>query len=423
MHNFHRFSSHPLAGRFSVVVAQSFLIGIVSLLLLFSLPVCGIPAESPCLVLSKGSRTPIATVLDQLGAADGPELVLAQDIHGVIVAEATTQLTLEHLLQEFLPANGFYTYRSPEKNVVVVSRDLVDRHIPLPREVNRGLRRAAALIQSTTQALDFHQAIEQVLLGKQDREKLSVEWPERSLRLTANPSELAVCDTRTRVRQIQESLAGQATQLAAVPPIPLVIKAIALHATIGQPFIKALNENFYGGCGLDGNSWDGTPYLSMSADGSVLVVGHTAEVIEQARQLASRHPYKIQLPDLALASRRYQAVSDKTRQDLSHSAAYQRRHQVEVLEKIFETILYESGQKAEAAARGRLLLPNPDEGAIVVIDTEENLKKVDEYMHYRDISTGAATAKYGRSTTPYLRAVQVQHRSIDQAARAFGMEP
>ena len=365
---------------------------------------------------------PVQEVIHEFNKGEGAGIVLTGDIQAVLEVRADTQLSLDQLLNQVLPTNGFYTYRSSETGKVVVSRDLVDRYIPISREVNRGLRRAAAGILGSTDVATFSQALEKVLFGDDPATNLVVDWPERSLHLTTSPSALSLHDTRSRAVQIQDALHRLGQELAQTPPMPLVIEVLPLEQTTGQPFITALDEKVFGGTGFDGNSWDGTPYLAQDPTKRVLVIGHTRAGIDLARSLAGLTTYKVTPPALDLASRTYKTVPNKLIRDLSISAAYQRAQHVDTTVKIFETMLYDTEGKEQAIARGRVIIPHPDKGTIDVIDTPENLKKIDEYLQYQGVSAARNVELGSKPSYPQIRVIQVQHRAIDQAARAFSRD-
>ena len=388
--------------------------------LLFLLPVPPLQADSPPLLLAAGSRFPVKTVLEQFEYLNSPKLIMAEDIHADLAVHETMHLTFDQLIDQILPSNGFFTYRSGENGAVVLSRDLVKRHFPLSREVNRGLRRAVAAILGSTDAATFSQALERVLWGRDRSLDLVVDWPERSLRLTTQPSELVVFDTRSRIRKVQEYLKYLGDQAAKTPPVALEIEALPLEQTTGSPFISKLDEDLYGGTGFDGNSWDGTPFLALDEKKQVLVIGHTRSGIQRAREIAGLPPFKVPVPALQLASRSYQTVPDKVRGDLSVSAGYQREQRVVAVTRLLESMLYGSGGREEAESRGRVILPHPEDGTIDVIDTPENLQKIEDYLQYQGVSAARHVASYSRPTLPQIRVIQVQHRAIDQAARALG---
>ncbi len=391
----------------------------VFICLLFLCQTTPLPADPAPLSLTAGTRIPVRTILNDFNSHNDTQVILAGDIQAAIEVRADMQISLDQLINQVLPVNGFYTYRSSEAGKVVVSRDLVDRYIPISREVNRGLRRAAAGILGSTNSITFNQALERVLFRDDLDKDLVVVWPERSLRLTANPSALSLHDTRTRAVQIQESLNRLGRELANTPPVPLETEVIQLAHTTGQPFINQLNENLFGGTGFDGHSWDGTPYLAQDDNAHVLVIGHTRPGIARARALAGLPAFKVTEPKLELVSRSYQTVPERIRRDLSIPAAHQRAQRVDAVVKLLEAMLYETGGKEEAAARGRVLIPHPEEGTIDVIDTPGNLQKIDEYLRYQGVSLARNVELHGKPSWPQIRVIQVQHRAIDQAARAF----
>ncbi len=392
-----------------------------SCLLLFLLPP-PLQADSPPLLIAAGSRIPVRSILDEFSSHNGLKPVLAEDIQAELEVHETIQLTYRQLLDQVLPANGFFVYHSPQTGSVILSRDLVERRFPLSREVNRGLRRAVAQILDSTHAATFGQALEAVLWGVEQTGDLVVNWPERSLRLSARPSELIVYDTRSRIKKIQEVLRGLGPQLARTPPAPLITETLPLERTTGKPFISALNESLFGGTGFDGHSWDGTPYLALNENSNVLVIGHTRAGIGKAREIADLTLYKVPEPPLELASRSYQTVPDKIRDSLSGSAAHQRELRVESVSKLLESMLYEGGNREEAAARGRVIIPHPETGTIDVIDTPENLQKIEDYLKYGGVSAARTVAIYGKPSWPQIRVIEVKHRAVDQMARALGYE-
>lgn len=86
----------------------------------------------------------------------------------------------------------------------------------------------------------------------------------------------------------------------------------------------------------------------------------------------------VQLSD-ELYARQFQITDPEDTKD--NPAAIKRRTDfVHAIEQILEQMLYGAEGREKARQQGRMMIPNPIRGTIDVIDTSDNIKRVDAYL-------------------------------------------
>jgi hypothetical protein len=229
---------------------------------------------------------------------------------------------------------------------------------------------------------------------------------------------LWINDSRQTVEKVATYLSRSGAKLRNAPPLRILHAVLKLRATRADSLIHAINERFYGGYGFIEDTWDGTPYLVLNPAAEILIVAHQSTVVAKIKELANSSPYQLPMPPLQLARRTFKTLSKDEVTDFTPSGRDHKRKEMERMTRLFETILYEPGEREEAIYQGRRIFPNYETGTIDVVDTEENLKTLENYLTYRPKSPGTYVSR-GSGGPPYLRVIEVQHRPVKDIARVL----
>jgi len=81
-----------------------------------------------------------------------------------------------------------------------------------------------------------------------------------------------------------------------------------------------------------------------------------------------------------LKARRFTVVPSSDLADDTEGALLRRRRQVLFTKQVFQSLLYGTEAIEVAAGEGRVMYPHPEEGIIDVVDTKENLLRIENYL-------------------------------------------
>jgi hypothetical protein len=146
---------------------------------------------------------------------------------------------------------------------------------------------------------------------------------------------------------------------------------------------------------------------SYRIEGSELVVTDTSSNIRRAKDYLDRHaevetlaaplsvlyePPSGQKKDLR--ARRYTVTPAEDRAGSRPASSLRRTRQIDRTQRVLGSTLYSNQSLEEAAAQGRVMHPNREDGAISIVDTPQNLRKVEDYLSGARFGSGGPIRIY-----------------------------
>jgi hypothetical protein len=364
------------------------------------------------LVLDAQTPVSLASLMEQMQADTGVSVHLGEGVLGEVLASTRTVISYAKFIEDVLPENGFFSYQDRSTHRVVITLDLATRVLPLNQNQFRGLVHAAARIVGTSDAADFSEALRVTVLSKKTSSAITIKIPGSEFTLDATRRELEVRDSRQHAQDARGFLRGLEQGGSKVLPLPLVTETLHLEPRNAADLAKAIDRTLFGGIGFEGATNGSEIYLSLNKEAGTLLLHHTAAAIERARRLMRDPNYQTKAA-LEIKARRFLIASESDRNRYSPDAKLRRTAQVEKMSHVFKDVLYGTGGAEEAAAQGRVIHPDPEEGSISVVDTPGNLSKIEDYLVGHSPSSGA------RSSDGLIQFVPVRHRTVQDMVLLF----
>ncbi len=351
-------------------------------------------------VLEQSSSVNINEILSTMGAIADLQIITGEGVDGEINALRTTELTYREFLDKVLKINGYTWQRQPGTNIIEVTRDIVTQRFPLSEEQYQALKRLAMGQLGGRDTDDFSEALREVILGKVESREIDAIIPGRTFILNKFLLELIVRDSRYNVELVRQFLdLYSRNEIDLVDP-PMIVETFRLPETGGEDLAKIINLRLFGKAEIETSFTDQDPYLVFDSDSGLLMIRHTPEKLELVKRLMQDPNFIDKVVDRELKARKFVVVPAEDLRTDTPDAVLRRRKQVNFTKQVFQSLLYGSQSIEEAAAEGRVMYPDLDEGTIDVVDTPDNLLKIQEYL------TGIT------ETTSLSRIVDVRQRSV-----------
>ncbi|NUN97123.1 MAG: hypothetical protein HUU16_13205 [Candidatus Omnitrophica bacterium] len=400
-------------------------VGLVGLLLAYPIPARGEESAPPSahlesatpsegILLEPGTPIPLGALLARLEDETGLDLHLTSGVAGMVHSPTRAEISWEEFLGTILPDNGFLPYREPNGSRLVLSRDLGTHVFNLSSAQFRALTQGAASVVGGEEAPDFSKALALVIHRESSAKSVVIEAGDPHYSLSLSPRRLTARDTRKRLAAVEDYLKRLAENPAS-PELALISDTIRPPTSRAEDVAWAIDEALYGGTGFEVTSEDDSPSLVFNPDTGALGLRHTARAVEAARRLASEPRFNPPPGPLNLRARKFVVVSNEDRFSSSPDAKLRKSTQVAHTRRVFEGVLYSGGGIEEAAAAGRVLFANPERGTIDVVDTPENLRRLEEYLVSVPTEDNSIRGSGG-----LIRVVPIRHRPPEDIARVLG---
>jgi type II secretory pathway component GspD/PulD (secretin) len=188
---------------------------------------------------------------------------------------------------------------------------------------------------------------------------------------------------------------------------PLIVETFRLPKTGGENLARIISLRLFNDSEFKSTFKDDEPYIIFDEKTNILILRHTPEKLELIKRLMRDSKFVQQVTDRTLKARKFTVVPAEDLRSETPDAQLRRRKQVQFTKQVFQSLLYGSQSIEEAAAEGRVMYPDQDEGTIDVVDTPDNLRKIDEYLQ------GIT------ETTQLTRTIIIQRRDVAELGYAL----
>lgn len=357
--------------------------------------------------LEQDQSVNISSILSTMGAIADLQIITGEGVDGDIHALRTTEMTYREVLDRVLKLNGYNWKRDPGTNVIEVTRDIIPKRFPLTEEQYQALKRLAVDSMGGKETDDPSEALREVILGKVEPKDIDATIPGRKFFLSRQMMELVVIDSRHNVELVEQFINLYKAGSIQVDKKPLVVETFKLPKTGGENLARIISLRLFGEAEFKSDFKDDQPYILYDEKTNILIIRQSPDKLELVKRLMRDSEFVKQVSEHELKARRFTVVpAEDTRSD-TPDAMLRRRKQVEFTKNVFKSLLYGDRSIEEAAAEGRVMYPDPDGGTIDVVDTSDNLRKVEEYLQ-------------GITENRYLNRVKVVlHRDVTELAYAL----
>ncbi len=349
----------------------------------------------------------ISAFLSTMGTVADLQIVTGEGVDGDIHALRTTEMTYREVLDRVLKLNGYNWTRQPGTNVIEVTRDIIPMRFPLSEEQYQAMKRLAMDAMGGKETDDPSEALREVILGKVEPKDVDATIPGRKFFLSRQMMELVVIDSRHNLDLVEQFINLYKSGNLQVDKKPLVVETFKLPKTGGENLARIISLRLFGKADFQSDFKDDQPYILYDEKTNILIIRQTPDKLETVKRLMRDSKFVEQVSERELKARKYTVVPAEDTRSETPDAQLRRRKQVDFTKNVFRTLLYGDRSIEEAAAEGRVMYPDPDAGTIDVVDTAENLRKIEEYLQ-------------GLTENRYLTRVKtVMHRDVTELAYAL----
>ncbi|NUN94847.1 MAG: hypothetical protein HUU16_01625 [Candidatus Omnitrophica bacterium] len=331
-------------------------------------------------VLEQDTPVNINSILSTMGAIADLQIITGAGVDGDINALRTTELTYRQFLDQVLSLNGYAWKRQPGTNIIEVTRDLVSKRFPLTEQQYQALKRLAMDHLGGRETDDYSEALREVILGKVEPRDIDATIPGRTFFLSKFNLELVVRDSSHNVELVEQFLQLYKTNQLQVENPPMLVETFRLPKSGGENLARIINLRLFGDAEFKSEFKDDQPYLVYDERSGIMIIRQTPEKLELVRRLMRDPKFVSQVTERELKARKFVVVPAEDRRSDTPDAVLRRQNQVNFTKQVFQSLLYGSQSIEEAAAEGRVMYPDLDEGTIDVVDMPDNLKKIEEYL-------------------------------------------
>ncbi|MGC9329062.1 MAG: tetratricopeptide repeat protein, partial [Candidatus Hinthialibacter sp.] len=316
---------------------------------------------------TEGESLDIKNVLSTLSKISGLNIVMGENLAGNVAFEVknTTVREVLNLLQK---QYGFVWSR--EKGTIFVEQGFKTKIFSL----TEGQYKTIEMILSDPSVLeDSSKNLRTILYGPGDEFNV----PGKQLYLNRTSQSLLVTDTETNIRRVEAFLKEMPELIQEKKPVET--RTYRLDKDIAKEIFEIVKLVLYKGQGgYDLTNPNRALYLEPNS--SVLIVIDYPENIEEVEKILSQNQITQQLEEGTLEAKQF-SITDMDDVETTPEALLRREEFVTAISDILVQMLYGREGRDAAKLQGRMIVPNPDRGTIDVVDTRENIRRVENYLN------------------------------------------
>ena len=319
--------------------------------------------------------TDIDSVLSLLGTISGFNIIATEGVEGIITVNIRNR-TVREALDGILIPNGF-KYDIVGKDITVKT-DFKTRIFPLSAEA---YDKIAKILEDPSSLEDPTKELRRLIYGEVGVSTI----PGKDLRLNPNTRSLIVTDTDENIQKVEAFLKNIPEFVRAKEP--LISRHFKLDADSAKEVYKLIELQLYGELGRRSLSDDDPRLLILEPDTNIMIVKDTVEKIKEVEAILNNQALIEQLKREELIAKEFRiSVEPEPPEGVSRTEwLYRREQEIGFITDILEQMLYGFEGHEEAIAKGRRIFKRSEynleqDGTITVVDTPENIKKVDSFL-------------------------------------------
>ena len=316
---------------------------------------------------TEGESLDIKNVLSTLSKISGLNVVMGENLAGKVAFEVknTTVREVLNLLQK---QYGFVWKR--EKGTLFVEQGFETKIFPLTEGQYKTIE---SILADPTVLEDSSRNLRTILYGPGDEFNV----PGKELYLNRTSQSLLVTDTKSNIRRVEAFLKDMPVLVKDKKPVET--RTYRLDKDIAKEIFEIVKLVLYKGQGgYDLTNPNRALYLEPNSN--VMIVIDYPENIEEVEKILSQNQITQQLEEGRLEAKQF-TLTDVDDVESTPEALLRREEFVGAINDILDQMLYGKEGRDAAKLQGRMIVPNPDRGTIDVVDTRENIRRVENYLN------------------------------------------
>ncbi len=315
---------------------------------------------------TEGESLDIKNVLSTLSKISGLNVVMGENLAGNVAFEVknTTVREVLNLLQK---QYGFVWHR--DQGTVFVEQGFETKVFPLSEGQYKTIE---SILADPSVLEDSSKNLQAILYGPGDEFKV----PGKQLYLNRNSQSLLVTDTKANIRRVEAFLKDMPVLIEGKKPVET--RTYRLDKDIAKEILEIVKLVLYKGQGsYDLKNPNRALYLEPNSN--VMIVIDYPENIEEVEKILSQNQITQQLQEGKLEAKQF-TITDVDDVESTPEALLRREEFVGAIHDIIDQMLYGKEGRDAAKLQGRMIVPNPDRGTIDIVDTRENIRRVENYL-------------------------------------------
>jgi type II secretory pathway component GspD/PulD (secretin)/Tfp pilus assembly protein PilF len=326
--------------------------------------------------------TDIDNVLSLLSTISGFNIVATEGVEGIITVNIRDKTVREALDMILLP-NGFkYTIDGKD---ITVTTDFKTRIFQLTAEQYDKIEK---ILDDPQSLEDPRRDLRRLIYGETGVPSVV----GKDLRLNPNTRALIVTDTEENIKKVEAFLEDIPSFVEAEEP--LVSRHFKLDPEAAQQIYNLIELTLYGELGRRALAADDPRLLVLEEDTNIMIVKDTVERIKEVEAILQNQSLLDRLKSEELVAQEFQVAPELIAAEPDEENEEEHLKWEELVERevdfvydIMEQMLYGYEGRDEAMAKGRRIFRRTDEryflkpdGTITVVDTPQNIKKVEDFL-------------------------------------------
>lgn len=315
---------------------------------------------------TQGERVDIKNVISTLFNLSKLNVVMGEHVEGNVAIEMKST-TLREILNILQKKYGIVWNR--EGNTVFIEAAYKSKIFPLTEEQYKTIE---LILNDPSSLEDSSRNLENILYGPSNEFKL----PGKELYLNKNSRSLVVVDTEENIRKVEAFLKEMPEIVGDKKPV--VTRTYALDRDIASQLYEIVKIALF----QDQGSYDTRDIrrqLFLEPNSSTLIVIDYPENIDKVEDILANQQIGDQIEQGDLVARRFQ-IRDMDDVGLTPEEIARRSDHVDTVAKIIRQMLTGKEGVEKAALEGRIISTNPEDGSIDIVDTRDNIRKVEDYL-------------------------------------------
>ncbi|MEW6234984.1 MAG: secretin and TonB N-terminal domain-containing protein [Candidatus Omnitrophota bacterium] len=315
---------------------------------------------------TQGERVDIKNVISTLINLSKLNVVLDENVEGNVSLELKNT-TLRNIFNLLAKQYGIVWHR--EGNTIFVKKGFLTKLFPLTEAQYKTIE---LILNDPSSLEDSSKNLKSILYGP--NEEFNV--PGKQLYLNENSRSLLVTDTEENIRKVEAFLKEMPTIVAGKKPV--VTRTYALDRDIAKQIYEILKIALFQDQGAYDSS-DMRRQLFLEPNSNTLIVIDYPENITKVEDILANQKISERIEEGDLIARRFH-VTDVDDVETSPEALARRNDFVTTVAKIVTQMLYGKEGQEKAALEGRMVQSNPDQGTLDIVDTRQNVRRVEDYL-------------------------------------------
>ena len=315
---------------------------------------------------TEGESLDIKNVLSTLSKISGLNIMMGENLAGKVAFEVKNS-SVREVLNLIQKQYGFVWTR--EEGTIFVEQGFETRIFPLTEDQYKTVE---LIIKDSNVLDDSSQGLNTILYGPGDEFKV----PGKQLYLNDTSRSLVVTDTKANLRRVEAFFKDMPVITGDLKP--LQTNTYRLDKDIAKEIFEIVKLVLYKGQGAyDINNPKRALYLEPNSN--VLIVIDYPENITEVEEILANSQISQQLEEGTLVAQQF-TITDMDDVENTPEALLRREEFVTAIAEIIEKMLFAREGRDAAKLQGRQIMSNPQRGTIDVVDTRENIRRVEDYL-------------------------------------------